>query len=47
MRRRIKAISDQADLVGFRKVAKTYEALTEQQIQYLLDKKEFLEISHD
>jgi hypothetical protein len=37
----------QADLVGFRKVAKTYEALTEQQIQYLLDKKEFLEISHD
>ncbi|VVQ36776.1 hypothetical protein PS943_04972 [Pseudomonas fluorescens] len=34
----------QADLIGFRKMAKTYEGLTELQVQYLLDTKEFMEI---
>lgn len=37
----------QADLIGFRKVAKTYEGLTELQVQYLLDTREFLEIFHE
>lgn len=37
----------QADLVGFRKMAKTYEALTEMQVQYLLDTKEFMEILYE
>ncbi len=34
----------QAELTGFRKMAKTYEGLTEMQLQYLLDTKEFVEI---
>lgn len=34
----------QAELIGFRKMAKTYESLTERQVQYLLDTKEFVEI---
>ncbi|WP_460140789.1 type II toxin-antitoxin system RelE/ParE family toxin [Pseudomonas sp. S2_E01] len=37
----------QADLIGFRKVAKTYEMLTELQLQSLLDTKEFLEVFHE
>jgi hypothetical protein len=35
---------NQAELIGFRKMAKTYESLTERQVQYLLDTKEFVEI---
>ena len=37
----------QADLIGFRKMAKTYEGLTELQVQYLLDTKEFMEIFYE
>ena len=37
----------QADLIGFRKMAKTYEGLTELQVQYLLDTKEFMEILYE
>lgn len=33
-----------ADLIGFRKVAKTYEGPTDFEVQHLLDSKEFLEI---
>lgn len=36
-----------ADLVGFRKMAKTYERLAEVQVQYLLETKEFLEIFYE
>ena len=38
---------NQAELTGFRKMAKTYEGLTEMQVQYLLDTKEFVEISDE
>lgn len=37
----------QADLVGFRKMAKTYARLTAMQVQYLLDTKEFMEILYE
>lgn len=37
----------QVDLAGFRKMAKTYEALTEMQVQYLLDTKEFMEVLYE
>ena len=37
----------QAELIGFRKMAKTYCGLTEVQVQYLLDTKEFVEISDE
>lgn len=37
----------QAELIGFRKMSKTYQALTETQVQFLLDSKEFTEISHE
>lgn len=37
----------QTDLAGFRKMAKTYEALTEMQVQYLLDTKEFMEVLYE
>lgn len=35
------------DLVWFRALAKTYEGLSETQIQQLLDAKAFVEIHHD
>lgn len=38
---------DQAELIGFRKMAKTYQGLTEIQVQYLLDTKEFTEILYE
>lgn len=37
----------QADLFGFRKMAKTYGDLSEMQVQYLLDTKEFVEIIYE
>ncbi|KAB0486144.1 hypothetical protein SAMN04490202_3153 [Pseudomonas reinekei] len=37
----------QAELIGFRKMAKTYEGLTAMQVQYLLDTKAFLEITYE
>lgn len=37
----------QAELIGFRKMAKTYQELTELQVQHLLDSKEFSEIFHE
>ena len=37
----------QKDLTAFRAMAKTYEGLSEIQIQRLLDIKEFVEICHD
>ncbi|WP_242171768.1 MULTISPECIES: type II toxin-antitoxin system RelE/ParE family toxin [unclassified Pseudomonas] len=37
----------QKDLIAFRAMAKTYEALSEIQVQQLLDLKEFVEIYHD
>jgi hypothetical protein len=37
----------QAELIGFRKMAKTYERLTAMQVQYLLDTKEFMEIINE
>ena len=38
---------NQAELIGFRKMAKTYQGLTEMQVQYLLDTKEFTEILYE
>ena len=35
------------ELIAFRKMAKTYEGLTELQIQYLLDTREFTEIFYE
>jgi len=37
----------QAELIGFRKMAKTYERLTAMQVQCLLDTKEFMEITNE
>jgi hypothetical protein len=37
----------QAELIGFRRMAKTYQELTVIQLQYLLDTKEFTEIFHE
>jgi hypothetical protein len=37
----------QAELIGFRKMAKTYQGLTEMQVQYLLDTKAFTEIFYE
>ena len=37
----------QAELIGFRKMAKTYEGLTEVQVEYLLNTKEFMEIPNE
>lgn len=37
----------QAELIGFRKMTKTYEGLTAMQVQYLLDTKAFLEITYE
>jgi hypothetical protein len=37
----------QKDLIAFRAIAKSYEALNEAQVQQLLDLKELVEIHHD
>lgn len=37
----------QADLIGFRKMARTYQELADWQVQYLLDSKELTEIFHE
>lgn len=37
----------QADLIGFRRMAKTYAALTEMQVQSFLDSAEFVEIRYE
>jgi len=37
----------QADLIGFRKMAKIYEVLTEMQVQYLLETKAFTKIFYE
>ncbi|MBZ9784227.1 type II toxin-antitoxin system RelE/ParE family toxin [Pseudomonas sp. REP124] len=36
-----------ADLLGFRKMVKFYQELTEWQVQYLLDTKDLMEIFHE